>query len=291
MKNIIFNIEGGIGKSIMATAVCEAIKKKYPKDKLIVLTNYPEVFICNPNVDKCFNHNQLNYFYNEYIEKGNVIAFLHNPYLETKFIQRKEHLIETWCSMFGIEYSGEQPRIYLTRREIDYYAKKFSSDKPIFVLQSNGGAVNQPVKYSWARDIPPHIAQQVVNHFKDDYNVFHIRRSDQVELHNTIPVDADFRALFGLIAISSKRLFIDSFGQHTAQALGLNSVVCWITNTPSQFGYDNNTNIMANEETKKPELKNSFLSKYNIIGDLVEFPYNNENEIFSAIEIIETLGE
>jgi len=26
--NIIFNIEGGLGKSIMATAVCEAIKKK-----------------------------------------------------------------------------------------------------------------------------------------------------------------------------------------------------------------------------------------------------------------------
>ena len=58
MKNIIFNIEGGIGKSIMATAVCEAIKKQYPQDRLIVVTAYPEVFICNPHVDKCFNHNQ-----------------------------------------------------------------------------------------------------------------------------------------------------------------------------------------------------------------------------------------
>ena len=28
MNNIILNIEGGIGKSIMGTAVCEAIKKK-----------------------------------------------------------------------------------------------------------------------------------------------------------------------------------------------------------------------------------------------------------------------
>ena len=35
--NIVFNIEGGLGKSIMATAVCEAIKKKHPKDNLIVL--------------------------------------------------------------------------------------------------------------------------------------------------------------------------------------------------------------------------------------------------------------
>ena len=71
MKNIIFNIEGGIGKSIMATAVCEAIKKKYPNDNLIVLTSYPEVFICNPHIYRCYNHNQLSYFYNEYIEDGN----------------------------------------------------------------------------------------------------------------------------------------------------------------------------------------------------------------------------
>ena len=31
MNNIILNIEGGIGKSIMGTAVCEAIKKNIHK--------------------------------------------------------------------------------------------------------------------------------------------------------------------------------------------------------------------------------------------------------------------
>jgi hypothetical protein len=57
--NIIFKIEGGIGKSIMATAVCEAIKNKRKKDTLIVVTAYPEVFLCNPHVDKCFSYHQL----------------------------------------------------------------------------------------------------------------------------------------------------------------------------------------------------------------------------------------
>ena len=37
---IIFQIDGGIGKSIAATAVCKAIKKQYPTDKLIVITGY-----------------------------------------------------------------------------------------------------------------------------------------------------------------------------------------------------------------------------------------------------------
>ena len=60
-------------------------------------------------------------------------------------------------------------------------------------------------------------------------------------------------------------------------------------NTPTQFGYDNNENILAKAETKKGELKNSFLSKYNIVGDLTEFPYNNESEIFDVQEIIQAL--
>jgi hypothetical protein len=199
MKNIIFNIEGGIGKSIMGTAVCEAIKNQYPNDRLIVITAYPEVFLCNPHVEKCFNFNQLAYFYKEFIEEGNFQAFMHNPYLETSFIQRTEHLLETWCSMFGIKYNNEQPRLYLTQREIDFYSLQFRSDKPIFILQTNGGAGNQEIKYSWSRDIPVSVAQTVVNEFKDEYNILHIRRNDQIHLENTTPIHADFRALFGLI--------------------------------------------------------------------------------------------
>lgn len=289
--NIIFNIEGGLGKSIIATAVCEAIKKKYPKDNLIVLTSYPEVFICNPNVDKCFNHNNITYFYKDFIENKKVKMMLHNPYNETNFIKQSEHLIETWCAMFDIPFSNEQPQIYLTDREIKFYSNKFNSDKPIFVLQTNGGGANQEIKYSWARDIPFDLAQNIVDEFRSEYNIFHIRRDNQLPLNNTIPVTADFRALAVLIKISSKRLFIDSFSQHTAKALGLNSVVTWVANKPSQFGYENNINIVANPETITPELKGSVFNKYQIDGNLIEFPYNSENEIFNLDEIINAVRE
>jgi hypothetical protein len=91
--------------------------------------------------------------------------------------------------------------------------------------------------------------------------------------------------------MSSKRLLIDSFAQHTAQALGLDSIVTWVGNTPSQFGYDNNTNIIANEENEIAELKNSVFSKYQINGDLLEFPFKSENDIFNVEDIIEALRE
>jgi len=287
--NVIFQIDGGIGKSIMATAVCEAIKKQYPKDQLIVITSYPEVFLCNPHVDKCLSHNNLNYFYQDFIEGKKVKTFLHNPYLETSHIQQECHLIKTWCEMFGVEYNGEEPKLYLTNREINFYSQQFQSDKPLFVIHTNGGGSDQQIKYSWMRDIPNQTAQEVVNAFKEEYNVVHIRREDQLPLNDTTPVTSDFRALVVLLQLSSKRLLIDSFAQHVAKALDLDSVVCWIGNKPSVFGYENNTNIQANKETATPELKQAVFSKYNIAGNLLEFPYNDEKEIFNVEEIIEAV--
>lgn len=291
MQNIIFSIDGGIGKSIMATAVCEAIKKKYPKNNLIVITSYPEVFFCNPHVNKCYSHNNLNYFYQDFIEGKKVQAFLHNPYQETSHIQQKCHLIKTWCEMFGVEYNDEEPKLYLTNREINFYSNQFVSEKPLFVIHTNGGGGDQKIKYSWMRDIPNKTAQEVVDAFKEEYNVIHIRREDQLQLNDTTPVTADFRALVVLLKLSSKRLLIDSFAQHIAKSLDLNSVICWIGNKPSVFGYENNTNIQANKETATPELKHSVFSKYNIAGNLLEFPYNEEKEIFNVQDIIKSVKE
>jgi hypothetical protein len=289
--NIIFQIDGGIGKSIMATAVCEAIKKQYPKDNLIVITAYSEVFICNPNVDKCLSHNNLNYFYQDFIEGKKVKAFLHNPYFETSHIQQECHLIQSWCEMFGVKYNREVPKLYLSNREINFYSNQFQSEKPIFVIQTNGGGAEQPLKYSWMRDIPTQTAQEVVNHFANDYNIVHIRREDQIALENTTPISADFRALAVLIQLSEKRLFMDSFAQHTAKALEKKSVVCWIGNKSNVFGYESNINIQANKETAVPELKQSVFSKYNITGNLFEFPYEDEKEIFNTENIINALTE
>jgi ADP-heptose:LPS heptosyltransferase len=292
MKNIIFKIDGGIGKSIMATAVCEAIKKQYPNDKLIVITAYPDVFLCNPNVDKCYTHNNLFYFYQDFVDNKSIRAFLHDPYFETSFIKRESHLIETWCSMFSIKYNGEQPKLYLTDREVNFYANQFASDKPIFLIQTNGGGADQGIKYSWSRDIPQQAAQEIVNHYANNgFNVVHIRREDQIALQNTTPVSADFRAIASLIKLSSVRLFMDSFAQHTAAALDLPSTVLWIANTPEQFGYNIHSNITANAETASPELKNSVFAKYNIAGGLLEFPYNSESEIFDLEKIVKSIDD
>jgi FkbM family methyltransferase len=288
---IIFQVDGGIGKSIIATAVCKAIKTRYPNDKLIVITGYPEVFLCNPNVDKVFSFNNLSYFYEDHIEGQEVKTFLHNPYLQTEFITLQGHLIKVWCEMFGIPYNGEMPELFINDRERSFYCNQFAAQKlidpskPLMLLQTSGGAANQPNKYSWTRDLPQSTAQALVNAFAPEYQIIHIRREDQLPLQNTTPIQADFRALAVLISISSRRLFIDSFAQHAAAALGMPSVVCWVGNTPQQFGYALHTNIVANNPTIKPELRNSVFSRYNISGNPTEFPYQSESEIFNLEQI------
>jgi hypothetical protein len=286
--NIIFVIEGGIGKSIMATAVCEAIKNKYTRDKLLVVTAYPEVFICNPHVDKCLDFNHLNYFYSDYIDDKRFQIFAHNPYNENNYFKRDEHLIQTWCEMFGIKYNGEQPELFINQRELDFFQKKYASDKPIFLMQTNGGATKE-LKYSFARDLPSSVVLKVIEHFAPTHNIVHVRKDDQIGYQNTTPITASFREIIALTLLSQKRLLIDSFLQHCCSALNLPSTVCWITNSPKVLGYELHDNILANPFTKTPELRNSFLSKFNIIGDPIEFPYNNEDEIFDVEKIIASL--
>ena len=288
---IFLKIDGGIGKSVAATAVCKAIKAQYPDCKLYIITGYPDVFEGNRLVYETLRHDEQNYFYRNHIMgQPDTKFFLHEPYFETAFIHRDGHLIKVWCEMNGIKYNGELPELFLTHKEKTSYGSMIQlPKKPILLIQISGGMPNQTDKYSWPRDLPFATAQKVVDAFVDKYNVVQIRRQDQPALQNTYPAIANFRQLAVLIGMSEKRLFIDSFAQHTAAALGLPSVVFWNANVPSQFGYEMHTNIIANPPTLEPELKRAGLSMYNTNGPETEFPYNNEEEIINAEVLIEAL--
>lgn len=288
--NIIFQINGGIGKCILATPVCEAIKVQHPDSQLIVMSGYPEVFLNNPFVDRSFAFGQAQYFYQDFIENKEIKVFAHDPYVQTEYLLQNEHLVHTWTRMFGIETPKDiLPKLYITERERTFFSQKFASDKPILLLQTNGGAQGQELKYSWARDIPSNIVSDVIRAYENEYNIVHMRREDQIAYNGTTAVSDGFRALVVLIALSEKRLLMDSFGHHAAAALNKPSTVLWIANTPVVFGHKLHTNIIANPFTKKPELRQAYLQKFDIAGNLLEFPYNNELEIFNSQQVINSL--
>lgn len=287
--NIIFNIQGGLGKTIMATAVCSVIKKHYPDSFLIVVSGFPEVFLNNRNVNKAMRHQDQMGIYNKYIKNMDCKFFVLDPYHTDSYHQQDTHLIETWCETFGFEYNGELPEFFLSKAEKQFYSTVYKTKKPILAIQTHGGGQNQGTTYNWARDLPSPLIVNLINKFKKDYTIIHIKRADQPAFENTLQAHDNFRSIAYLLTVSQKRLLIDSFAQHLAIALNKPSVVAWITTSPKVFGYKQHTNIKANEFVKKPLHDHPIYSPFNLVEHIHTLPYNELNEIFDQNSLYNAL--
>ena len=289
--NILFQVDGGLGKSIASTAVISAIKKRYPKSNIIVLTAYPDVFLNNPKVFKVIHLNKASFIYETYIKDKKCKVFAGEPYRQSSFFLNEESLLETWCRLCGVKYNGETPEFYISDAEKDYFIPTYQTEKPLFVIHTNGGPEGQEYKYSWSRDLPTTTVNNIINHYKDSYTIVQIRRSDQPQYENCLSALDGYRSIAILLSMSSKRLLIDSFSQHLAAALNLPSVVCWSTTSPKVFGHKMHVNIKSNPFTKDPTYNsNSFYQPFSLYEDIHSLPYHNLNDIFDDNTIIEALG-
>lgn len=287
MKNIIFQVNGGIGKSIMATAVCRAIKKAYPDFNLIVLSGYPEVFIGNPNIYRVYRAGMAPYFYEDLIKDNETVFMCDEPYLSPLYLSKKAHLTEAWCSSLGVKFDGDKPELYLNPIEINKTKMQSPNGKPILMFQPFGGG-SKDVQYSWNRDIPPHQAQIIANTLGQKYHIVQVCREDQIKLQNVQHIHAPFRDLFGLISNSHARLAIDSFMQHAAAALDKETSVCWVTNKPVVFGYKKHKNILPDSKLKVVNTSkvDGYIEEHDFSGHRVhDYPYSTP-DVFDLNEII-----
>lgn len=282
--NIVFQINGGLGKSVMATAVCKSIKVKYPESKLIVVSAHPDVFINNPNVDRCLRFNELKYFYKEYIDNQEFIFLGQEPYQTNEYNHDGAHLTRIWCDLYDIPFIQEHGEIFLTKRETEFYSRKYNSNKPILALQTNGSSGD--MMYNWGRDIPPSTVKEIVKKYSSTHDIIHVKEEKQMSYDGVVPFTDNIRAVAAIISMSDKRIFIDSCCQHISTALGLKSNVFWIATSPKVFGYESNNNILANAETKSVSLQDSFLKRHELVPNIINFPYNDESEIFNINEIL-----
>jgi ADP-heptose:LPS heptosyltransferase len=289
--NIIFQIDGGLGKHIMATAMVKVLRKRYKNSHIVVAAAYPDVFLNNPHINECFNTNQMTGAYLKYVKDQDCKVFVADPYHHNSFITEKEHLFKTWCKMYGLSYNNEQPEIYLTQPELEHFKPFYQVDKPIMVIQPNGGPQGQGFQYSWTRDIPEPTINTIIQHYKNDYAIVHIKREDQYKYPDTLHALDGFRSIAILLQLSSKRLLIDSFGQHLAAAMGIKSTVCWVTTKPKIFGYKLHDNIQANPFTKEPQLQSSVYQPFNLAQDVSSIPYNDLREVFDVNKIVESINK
>lgn len=285
-KYIVFQIEGGVGKNVVATSVIRSISNSFPDRKIIIVTAYPEIWECNPRIYRIYQFGQISYFYNDFIDGKDTILFLQEPYRHQDYILKRKHITQVWCDLCGVEWSGDTPELYFTKLESDFVSTIIKKDKPIFMIHAFGGSVDQNHKYSWARDIPPSLAQDVVDHMSKDYRVIQIKRQDQLPLNNVEYLSLNSRQLALSLLESDKRFFIDSYMQHAAAALSMPSNVLWIANSPKTLGYSIHNNIECDFE--KGSLKNSVYEPYDILGDPIQLA-TPPNILFDSDYIISLL--
>lgn len=284
---VIVETAGGHGKQIQATALIRAIKKQYPQRKIIWVTPWDGPAFNNPNIFRFFTFGQIQYF-RDYL-KDDTIIFKHDPYNETNHILRKEHLIESWCNLCNVPYDGYKPELYLNPRELEIARDKIKPDgRPIMLLQTHGGNPNQQYsKKSWYRDMPIETAQKLVNYYNKTYRILHLKTPEQPILQGVEILNLPFRELYAVFPLSTKRIFIDSFAQHVAAALDLQSTVCWIGNVDKVFGYSEHINIYPNANIVNNFDKFSYLQD-DITGQVQNFPYDTVN-VFDINKIIQAV--
>jgi len=294
----IFNINGGIGKHIAGTAVAECIKNNYPDKKVIVVCHYTEVFANNPFVDRVYHVGNLQYFYQTYIQNQNSLIFHNEPYFTTDHVNKTLPLIESWCKMYGLEYSGETPTIKFNKLQKNISKDVWKQDgSPYMVIHTNGGLITTDAKpYAWTRDMPVDLAQQIVDHYKKDYRIYQITKMNSVKLDGASHVFATpeqsltLMELFSILLHSDKRILIDSCMQHAAKALDLPSTVLWNGTSPKVFGYDIHDNICTEIpfETKLPD---SYLFDFDFNGPELDYPFEDDELLFDFDKIVASIDQ
>lgn len=289
-KYVVWHIEGGLGKNIAATALVEDVAKKYSDRKLVMVVSYPEIFLNNPFIYRVYRVGMTSYFYEDYIHNKDVIVFRHEPYFESDHITHKKHLIENWCNLLKIDYREQLPKFYPNAIQKNL-VRGFMREKPILLIQTNGGGLNTGAPYLWTRDMPFYVANAVAEKMSRDYHVMQVTRpgTPLIPVAEHITQQMSNFEQFSLIAASEKRLLIDSSLQHAAAGMGLKSTVLWIGTSPANFGYKMHNNIVANQPSGTNKLIDSYIFDYSFDGVTHECPYNDLQEMFNVDQILKSI--
>ena len=244
-------IEGGIGKQVAFTAIIDALVKK-DKEKIQIYSPYVDIFGGNTNVKYALDAHTIS-VQDKRILDSQIICFC-EPY-KPKFIKGEQHIIQSYCKLFGVKYDEEmRPKMYT-----DHYkdpAKKIAGTDDFIVVQFSGGQApagfNPSNPYNSndpSRNYHPFLAQKVIDKLKENYKDLKILNFSlpnepnykETEKPDLIP----FAQWHEILKLPNCKGFIstDSCLNHFARSAGRKGVVIWGGTRWTQFGYKQNINI------------------------------------------------
>lgn len=268
MKKCLINVEGGLGKNIMLTAILQDLKEAKGYDEIYVISPYHDVFKCCPAVTEAFQPG-LGTLYQELVLDPDCDILWKEPYSNQRFIKKECHLFEAWAEEFGIELLGTAdmhvPDLSNLEKEFPHL-RKIADEKMaewnhnFCLVQFTGGQSpltpqqdqnGNPVPYMNAQEAIKRNymkGQEVINQLKEkwpDTTIVHFGLPNEPSYEGAVKIEVPYLT-YHLLAKEAKEIIcIDSSLQHLATGVNNNITVIWGETRPEHFGYDCNRNIAA----------------------------------------------
>ncbi len=254
---IIFRYGSAIGDHICLTGVISKIYNK--KLKIIVCSNYPELFYNNPKIFKIIN-------LNKFLFKKILLKFLHvfegesiksyrNRIIQTKkyhfmkFYPKNLHFGFASAYHFDIDmnYKNFSNEIFLNEKEISVYKNKIKLPNSYALIHSQAKKT-----FMKNKDWGPEKIQTIVNEFKN-INWIQVGQPGEIILNNTYACyyDLTLRELGYLIYNSKFIVSMEGMFNHMASAFNKKNFLIHTGVLPLEsINYPNNIVIEKNSELK-----------------------------------------
>lgn len=266
MKCLI-NIDGGMGKNVMFTALMPIIAKKY--DEIYIISPYFDIFKCCSYVTDAFPPMQGTLYQELGLNEDCDILYA-EPYNNKKFIKKQCHLFEAWLEELEIEkpegfnpmelkpvldnIASEFPAIENVVNERVNEIKKF-----IMVQFCGGQSPLGPQKDQNGNPIPYNDHEEGIkrNYFKGqelinllrekhpDCAIVHYALPNEPSYEGTIKLEMPYLGYHLLAEKAEKVVCTDSSLQHLATGACKDVTVIWGETRPEHFGWNCNKNICA----------------------------------------------
>lgn len=251
-------INGGTGKSIMATAMMPLLKKKY--DEVYVCSPYYDIFKCCPYVDEAFQPGMPN-LYRDLLCDDDVELLCREPYNNPRFIKKEIHLFEAWAEEWGIELERDPMEMHpiLTKwDELQAVHRRYDDMRKgwgKFVLVQFCGGQSPLVPQQQAGQYNDHVeglrrnyykGQELVDLIKQEYpehQIIHYALPNEPSYTKTIKVELPYLAYAKACEEADAIITIDSSLQHLAASTKTPRIVIWGETAPEHFGYASSVNL------------------------------------------------
>ena len=256
-------VEGGVGKCIAFTALIPKLATENGRG-IQVYTPWPECFLNNQLVEAAFEQT-LPLSEPRIMQSDNL--FYAEPY-KSNFAFGKQHLIEAYCQLLGVDYDPKMvPRLFTShlKDRADAFLEKAGVSGKYMLVQFTGGQAplqgaeqNPYHSVMPLRNYPHYLGQQVVTKLKETYpNVTIIDYSlpNEPGYEGSIKFQEHWAVAHELLKGAEGFIAIDSMLQHMSASAKKSGVVLWGQSRWTQFGYSHNKNLSFHMGAKWDESK------------------------------------